>query len=99
VQGCNALRAGRIPAVLVVIAIKVMDREGHHGFSKRTQTILPARERTGMYDGWILGQDLATLRKLVRELDRELAIIELTSAGGNGNSSQIRYTDGVEHNR
>ena len=54
---------------------------------------------TGMYDGRMLGQDLATLRKLVRELDRALAIIELTSAGGNGNSSQIRYADGVEHNR
>lgn len=53
---------------------------------------------TGMYDGQILGRDVAALRRLVRELDQELAIIELTAAG-RGNSTQITYADGVEHNR
>jgi hypothetical protein len=47
---------------------------------------------TGMYDRRNLGQELATLRRLVRGLDEEAALIELAVAG-TGSSTEIRYSE------
>ena len=69
----------------------VYDRSG---CSNRVELalLLVHEAETGMYDGRSLGQELATLRGLVRRLDEELALIELAVVG-TGNSTEIRYSE------
>ena len=46
----------------------------------------------GMYDGKALVQELATLRRLARGLDEELALIDL-AVTRTGNSKDMRYPE------
>jgi DNA-binding CsgD family transcriptional regulator len=69
----------------------VYDRSG---CSNRVELalLLVHEAEMGMYDRENLGQELATLRRLVRGLDEELALIELAVAG-TGSSTEIRYSE------
>jgi DNA-binding CsgD family transcriptional regulator len=69
----------------------VYDRSGR---SNRVElAILMVHEaETGMYDGKALVQELATLRRLARGLDEELALIDL-AVTRTGNSTDTRYPE------
>ena len=69
----------------------VYDRSG---CSNRVELalLLVHEAETGMYDGRNLGRELGTLRKLVRSLDEEHALIELAIAG-TGIRAGITYSE------
>jgi DNA-binding CsgD family transcriptional regulator len=69
----------------------VYDRSGR---SNRVElAILMVHEaETGMYDGKALVQELATLRRVMRVMDEELALMDL-AVTRTGNSTKMRYPE------